>query len=791
MLCRISISNLYHRYWAVFTIHASTAETIRDSFRKIGKIGGLEATEDSGQYFLSQEDKSILVIIDNADDPRMNLQHCFPQSRQAHVLVTTRNPDFRQNATVGSEELKGLREEEALHLLLFRAEIARPWDTATESAGNQITKALGYLALALIQAGSCIFRKICSLTEYLPLHAASRKARQHSRGAMPDEDEIVTTVYSTFDVSLDYLRKQVSGSSKDALDILNILAFFDPERIRVDIFTRAATNRINAFQSSVPNTLWSKWEAKIVRRLQPPLILPDFLRGETAPLRMDRVKRAIAVLRSHSLISYSSKDSSFSLHPLVHTWARDRLSDGEKGLWAGVALNTIVAAVQLPPDDVGEIHAEFRRDLKPHLQVCLEECDVSLPDFGRLFTRVQVAFASILQPTKLLLLRDQTLKVAKLGYVYAEMGKFERGAEYLAAVKDTLVHTLGYRNDKTMNAMMGLAGTYWGLGRLNEAIPLQKNVVELRSKVYGPTHRQTLIAMNKLGHSYWLNGQYHESLSQLQLTTERMRAVLGQDDEDYLSALDDYGVTLGSWHRFEESKRVHELVLKWRKQKLGPKHEDTLTTMNNLSMALLDLGRSDEARDMMMFVYEERKQLLGKEHPWTLWALCNLSKANIEMGRLDEAKEYLDEGIRAGERSLGKGHLGVLMGYGELARIYARRGNLEQAEALSLETIKLVEKHRGQSHPDCIYGLWKLAQLYELRGDMERGAEICEKALKRVDMGLTRTHPLGQKLEALNVKLRTQAIPREEATQGGEGTQIIQEQRPTPLRFRKRLQQTW
>ena len=138
----------------------------KNSFAKIGRLGGLEATKSAGKYWLSQPDTPWLLVIDNVDNPELDLPSLFVQGRKGHILVTTRNPDFRRHATVGSVELKGVQKRDALHLLLKRADVPRPWDAATEIIGNEVTKALGYLALALVQAGTSIFRKICDLKDY-------------------------------------------------------------------------------------------------------------------------------------------------------------------------------------------------------------------------------------------------------------------------------------------------------------------------------------------------------------------------------------------------------------------------------------------------------------------------------------------------------------------------------------------------------------------------------------------------------------------------------------------------
>lgn len=211
----------------------------------------------------------------------------FPESDKGHVLITTRNPDTRRHANSGSIHLKGLKEWEALHLLLRRADIPKPWDASTEAAGNEITRALGYLALAVIQAGTSIFRKICGLKDYLNFYEYYR-SRRRERPNSTAQDE--NTVYSAFDLSLSYAQNRNTVESQDAVELLNIVGWYHFEHIPVEIFTRAVENRIkaNSFpkNSSIPTRLINA----VAERLRPPSALPRFLRHDIDVLDPYRVR---------------------------------------------------------------------------------------------------------------------------------------------------------------------------------------------------------------------------------------------------------------------------------------------------------------------------------------------------------------------------------------------------------------------------------------------------------------------------------------------------------------------
>lgn len=197
----------------MFTIDATTPRLAAKSYSAIGMIGGLEGTENSGKYFLSQIREPWLLIVDNADNPDIYLPNLLPPGNRGHVLVTTRNRSFQDYGNVGSIELGALKKEEALYLLLRAAKIATPWDNSIEATGNEITRALGYLPLAVKQAGTAIAQKFCDLTEYLQFYQYYRKKRQRASAVsrtVPLEGSSNSQqddIYSAFDLSFDYLKK--------------------------------------------------------------------------------------------------------------------------------------------------------------------------------------------------------------------------------------------------------------------------------------------------------------------------------------------------------------------------------------------------------------------------------------------------------------------------------------------------------------------------------------------------------------------------------------------------------
>ena len=732
------------RFWGIFWIDATSTETAAQSFAKIGKVGGLEPTFSAGKYWLSNLEAPWLLIVNNADDPLLNIVDMLPEGERGCILVTTRNPNLKVHETVGATEFRDMSDADALVLFLRAADVPRPWSPAVRSMGSKITDTLGRLALALIQAGALIRQRICRLDNYLDFYSTFRSRLGSRRASEASSDDDQLTIHATWEHSFQSMENRQTEPCKDATQLLSTVAFFHFDHIRVDIFSRALENRNRTSQRSERPSWVAMICNNIFARLQPPSILPNFLRQGLYERHHFRVRRALNELRSLSLISYDGKNDSFSLHPVVHSWARDRLEKAEQAVWEQVAANLLAESIQLPPGDIGEKHEIFRRDILVHLNSCLQARPINIIDYASIFGGYRFPFALLFHSMWLSIFREQVTNFAKFGYVYLERGHFQEAVKYLSGVKNALVVSRGHENEKTMVAMLALAQTFWGLGRLEEGISLQIIVVDARTRVYGRDHLDTLSAMDQLGKSYWLDGQYKEALRLQSRVVDRSRAILGPTHQNTLSAMDNLGVTYGAWQRYRESRDLHLEVLECRKKMLEPMHAETLTTMHYLAMAYLDLGELEQAQQLANEVYEQRKTKLGKEHPWTLWSLCNLAKVTMELGLLHEAEDMLVGGIAAGKRSLSADHLGVLVGEGQLAQIVARQGRLDESKTLILKVIPRLEVSRGPAHPDTVYGLCKLAELYELRNETDNAVEARKMANQRAEVKLGLDHPLAK-----------------------------------------------
>ena len=697
--------------------------------------------------------------------------------------MTTRNPELQLHGTVGARSFhfEQLKDDDASNLLLKAANKPAPWDLSTMKLASVITKALGFLPLALIHAGKAIMNGFCTLGNYDASYRMSlqriRQARRSS-GLRKDEENIYLNIYSSYEIIYLGLETKDTQAAKDAIELLKTFSFFHRENIRADFLTKAALNpaaereeearqkekqkdmKTNRNPKSWSQTFENmKFEALIfLLKDRSPPVLPKVLRDTEDLGFFDdlRLRMALNELRQNSLVTRNDATDSYSMHPIVHTWVRERpkMSTAEQAVWCQAATTTLAQSILLPPLGNSEVDESLRGDLLPHVEhvqkcqrVILENISEKqkkrkwpLPVLGPRFDRAQA------------------LHLAKFSLVYAQCGHWDVAEKLQLKVKDFVCTMLGPEHPRATDIMLALSGTYWQLGRGNEAADLRAKVLQICNNSLGGDNPKTLRVMDTLGASRWQQGRFSEALGLHERAIEGMKNVLGADHEDTLKAVAHLGLVHDKLFRFDEAKALHSVAVDGLRKSLGSTHLETLVAMENLAMTYLSIGGEllIPVQDLLLEVLEQRKRKLGKEHPYTLLAMCNLARVETSLGDLEQAEDRIRAGLQVAERNLGKDHIGTLYGMVHLAQVLVAREHYRDAEAIFLDVI---ERHKhmasasNSQHPDRINAMWYLQQCYRRQDKVELALRLCDEISGGLSILGGQGHPLAKQLEDTRTEL--------------------------------------
>lgn len=764
---------------------------MRHTYSNIAKIGGVEPNELAAKNWLANLAYPWLLLIDNADDRSVDLQKHFPAGERGLILVTTRNPDNRTLGTVGEKfydfDKEKLDKDESNELLLRAADEQRRIISVRDAAAR-IAERLGYLPLALIQAGKAILRGLCSCTiwNYLDIYDRSwqriRRARSLSglRSNLTN-DEVVSmkNVYSSHEIIYRGLENTPALSTQDAIDLLKIFSFLSNGSLRIEVLTTAVRHpqiqrQIDEGEAAkkatntdvISHSYISKlkecmiWLVRQMDKSAP--VLPAVLRADT----FDEVRLGDAMdqLESVSLVNYQRDDDSYSMHPLIHTWVRERpeISNAEQALWCQAASSTLAQSILLPPLDTIESASKLQRHLLPHVshvQKCRESIQLKLVENQKSRKRLWKPIAPIFS-------KQLALELGKFSFIYFANGFYSQAEELQLTVYDFVSSRLGVDNEIAWKVKMALSATYFECTKINTAAELQAQVVNSCRQILGPENPQTLKFMDILGASRCFQGRFQESRELHETAIKGMTKVLGPDHADTLLATDNLGRVMWRYFQYDVCHNLHARAFEGlsKAESFGPTHPKTLEAKECLALSFIDCPGADlqSAHDMMLEVKRERKQRLGTEQPWTLLARCNLARIKSAMGDSAKAEKLMRKALPIAERNLGENHFGTLMGKTHLAQVLVQAKRFDEAEDMFLDVI---QRHRYGSaarddgeHPDRIFAMRYLLKCYIAHGKVRDALDICEQIQEAIStiggQGLGLLHPIAKWLEATRNDLK-------------------------------------
>ena len=764
----------YCRFWGVFWIDGSTKEKAEHGLASLARNAGLEANARAAKRWLSSSDQPWLLIIDGADDPNLDLEALFPEGNRGHIIITTTNPEHKTQGTIGDGffDFSGGDPDSAEALLLRASSTPQPWSKTALDLAAAITRSLGYLPLAITIAGKTILKGKCTLNDYLTFHETDLqrtrqqlyRKRSDSRNRTQDPK---LTIYATCETTYGVLLRGQTQASQDAVELLNLFSFLNKDNISLQLLQQAATNPLleaadNASKQEGSNS-WQAWIQQVVIRLYmisnpdpPKPMLPEVLvpfDSEPDSFDIYRLREALSELASRSLIMYYANKDTYSVHPIIHRWVRDRpdMTTAGQAIWCEAAATMLSQAILLPPRGMSTEDADFRRSLLPHVMSVLSYQKA----INHQFERNRLHRAKIWPTASLLsrMNRQNALRLAKYSFVFAQCARYQEALDLQVVVHAFLHRMLGSGNEKTIRMKLALSGTYWHLGRGSEAAILQEDALNSSIRTLGKSHVDTLRLSDHLGSSFWMLGRFKEAYAMHSTAIEGLEKALGPEDADVLRAKDHLGRIESKYYRFENARCLHFEAAEGLKKLLGEEHDDTLTALDNLANVLMELETDyylAQAQNIAEKVLAARKAKLGLEHYYTLWSMLSLARIKARRGFAEVAESEIKAGLVIAYQTLGAEHLGVLTARMHLGSVLSLAG--KPVEAIKeLEDVRKRQSNMPSStrglHPDLFNTLYMLGACYRDVGRYDEGINACAEAMKGLTDFGGHEHPLITKLE--------------------------------------------
>ncbi|PVF95039.1 hypothetical protein CPB86DRAFT_739370 [Serendipita vermifera] len=689
------------KYRNIFFIDATSGATIRGDLESaIRSLDGHEQdTYEDSLVFMSSHSEidEWLYMLDNADDPDLELNQYLPSCSHGTIIITSRNRRVGDLATTHHLELGQMQETEAVETLCRAARKTMPLDGSELTQALHLVSTIGYLALAIVQAGIYIHEMSSgrggrfSFAQYFTLYKDHRQRllRQKARASL---DQYPNGVYTTLDISYTKLPDQCQ-------EFLYLCSFFRHTNIVTSIFSCAAEAEFGDSWELEPRSSDQQDVKLRLRRI--------FSRkGRWDELQFHEM---LQVLSSFSLLFISSVNNVLllRLHPLVHSHARDKLDSTELPIYRQMAITCISTSYPHLPTMVHQY-------VLPHCTVIYEESGGELAHANDMIQFGQLMF---------------------------KQGSYWLAEKIFRKVSDRLVLTQGHNGEDAAVVSTWLSSTFHEQGKWNEAEMLDRDVLAMCQRILGPEHPDTIHASTNLASTLHEQGKWNEGEILDREVLSMCQRVLGPEHPQTIHASANLASTFykqGKWSEAEILKRevllLKREVLSMRRRILGSEHPDTIHASASLASTFHEQGKWNEAEILERDVLSMCQRILGPEHPQTIHASANLASTFHIQGKWSEVEILEREVLALSQKVLGKEHPDTISSLYNLSVTLDHMGRTEEALPPILQATHAAEKVMGLQHPTTVSYLKTLRGCYKTLGRDELASAV-EAKLDQINCG--------------------------------------------------------
>ncbi|MBE1534349.1 FxSxx-COOH system tetratricopeptide repeat protein [Actinomadura algeriensis] len=576
-----------------------------------------------------------LLIYDNAGDPDELVpllpvaagEHPLTASTPTgHVLVTSR--DRRWSDIASTAEVGFFERRESIALLRRRAPALAPVEA------DRLAARVGDLPLAVEQVAAWHAATERPSEDYLRL--LDERLGDARRVELPPD--YPPELAAALEISFESLRAE----APQAGTLLELLAFFGPEPVAVELLTAGAITRL---PREVRSTL-----------------------DDSASLR-----EAMGAMSRYSLSRFDAdrEGARTQVHRLVRALLQQRLSEADRATMQNLVHRILAEATpDAGPDD--ESTWPLRRQIAPHVQPT---------------GVISGATAEI-----------REVALDQMRYLYL-LGDFEgsRGLGELALRR----WRTDWGEDERTVLLTGreLANVYRALGDLSEAAQLNADIYRRTAERFGPDNIATLLAANSMAADLRLRGDFVAALNFDQDTLQRMVRMFGREQVETFRVINNVGIDLRLLGEFEAARELDADALDRLRTHFGASHRSTLLAMNQLARDLHGLGKYWEAAQIQQEALEGMQQTLAPNHAFVLHAEMSQAATLRELGSYADSRRLAEDTHRVHLQRFGELHQDTLAARRVLAMAYVRTGDADRARRLAESALTGYRRVLGRDHP--------------------------------------------------------------------------------------------
>ena len=411
-------------------------------------------------------------------------------------------------------------------------------------------------------------------------------------------------------------------------------------------------------------------------------------------------------------------------HALVHTYAQQRLSPGEK---ARVRLTVYYLALAQWTSDHAVLNAE-----RPHLLTTMDEAHrredwktvlgfaIALDDWldlrGHWTDRVAVLRWALDATRRLGDRWNEEICLSRLGGTCTALGQVKQAIQYCQKALE-IAREIGDRGGEG-HALGHLGNVYFCLGQMEQAIEHCTQALEIAREI--GNRRGEGSHLDQLGNAYTVLGQVEQAIEHYTQALQIAREIGNRGGEG--QALGNLGSAHVALGQMEQAIKYHQQALEIQRE-IGNRRGEG-NALGSLGLAYWHLGQVEQAIEYCRRGLEIAREIGDRGGEGA--HLGNLGNAYQNLGQMEQAIEYYTQALEISREIGDRRNEGAWLG--NLGRAYADLEQMEQAIEYYTQALQITREVGDRGGERTLLG--NLGDAYRDLGQLKEAIEYYNQALQ-------------------------------------------------------------
>ena len=600
-----------------------------------------------------------LLVIDNADDKLLALQHQLPAQPTWHLLITSRH----QIEGYHTYHLGFLTPDEAYQL--FKKHYTRT--ALTDQHIHTLLKNIDYHTLTIeILAKTAQVQRLSAqqLHQALPTNAQAHIRVPHQQDTTQKIEHITNYLKSIFDIS------QLNTTETYCL---TQFACLPPDFLPYDTLQELLTSNGSLLQQNLPATLTDLTEKGWL------LSSTDQESYKMHPIIAQVIHRKQAIQTS---------DVALLIDTITEKLSTDQSKDNpiDKFKWV------VYGQAILKP---------FDEEQTPQISFLQNNLALVLQDLGD-YTQAKI----LLEKAVLLAKKNfghehptTAISYSNLANVLVNLGNYAQAKILLEKAVLSDEKNFGQDHPNTAIRYSNLALVLQDLGDYAQAKTLLEKAVLSAEKNFGQDHPTTAISYSNLALVLKDLGDYTQAKTLLEKAVLSDEKNFGQDHPTTAIRYSNLALVLKDLGDYAQAKTLLKKAMLSNEKNFGQDHPTTAQSYSNLATVLINLGDYAQAKTLLEKSVLSAEKNFGQDHPTTAIRYSNLASVLQDLGDYAQAKTLLEKAMLSNEKNFGQDHSTTAISYSNLATLYYQMGNVQNCITLKQKALHIYQKTFPQGHP--------------------------------------------------------------------------------------------